>query len=131
MLRSILGVVAGVVAGAVTIFIVEAIGHLIYPPPPGVDFNDPVVLNGLIQNMPFGAKVSVLAAWALGIFAGSAVAVFVAERRSWPAWVVAIVLFAGALSTMVVIPHPDWMAWSATVLTLASAISAAYIWARS
>jgi hypothetical protein len=78
-----------------------------------------------------GFKVGVLIAWALGIFVGSAVAISVAQRQSWPAWVTAVLLFGAALYTMVLIPHPDWMLWGATALTLASAISAAYIWARS
>jgi hypothetical protein len=131
MLRSILGIVGGVVAGALTTFAAEMIGHAVYPPPPGVDLNDPATLQSLMATIPTGAKVAVLVAWALGIFVGSAVAIFVAERQSWPAWVTAIVLFGLALATMAVIPHPDWMLWGASVLTLASAISAAYIWARS
>lgn len=126
MLRSILGVVAGIVAGVVTIALVEAAGHAIFPPPRG-DFGDPAVLNAV----PTGVKLAVLAAWALGVFVGSAVAILVAERRSWPAWVTALALFAAALATMAYIPHPDWMVWGATTLTLASAIAAAYIWARS
>jgi hypothetical protein len=114
-----------------TTFAVEFASHMIYPPPPGVDLNDPASLRAFMEQVPMGAKVGVLIAWGLGIFVGSAVAIFVAQRQSWPAWVTAVLLFGAALSTMVLIPHPDWMLWGATALTLASAISAAYIWARS
>lgn len=131
MLRAILGAIAGIVAGAITTAAVEFAGHLVYPPPPGLDLNDPATLKTLIASIPTGAKVAVLIAWAAGVFVGSAVAVLIAQRQSWPAWVAATVLFGAALATMVQIPHPDWMVLGATLLTLASAIAAAYIWARS
>lgn len=131
MLRGILGVLAGVIAGAITIGIAEFAGHMIYPLPQGIDPHDPAALKTFMAIVPTGAKVAVLVAWALGTFVGSAVAIFVAQRQSWPAWVTATALFGAALATMVQIPHPDWMAAGATVLTLASAIAAAYIWARS
>jgi hypothetical protein len=131
MLRGILGVLAGVVTGSLVVFGAEFAGHALYPPPAGVDFNDPAALRTLMDVIPLGAKVSVLVAWALGIFVGSAIAVVVAQRQSWPAWHTALILFGFALVTMVQIPHPDWMVLGATALTLASAISAAYIWARS
>jgi hypothetical protein len=131
MLRGVLGIVVGLVAGVLTTFVAQLAGHMIYPPPPGIDLNDPALLQAFMKQVPMGAKVGVLVAWALGIFVGSAVAISVAQRRSWPAWATAVLLFGAALYTMVLIPHPDWMLWGATALTLASAISAAYIWARS
>lgn len=131
MQRGILGVIAGIVAGVAITMIVEMIGHTIYPPPPGIDVNNPEALKTLIPSVPLGALIAVNLAWAMGVFAGSATAIFVAERQSWPAWVVAVVLFAFALVTMTYIPHPDWMLLVATLLTLASAIAAAYMLARS
>jgi hypothetical protein len=124
------GVVAGVIAGVLAIFGVELVGHVLYPPPAGV-LDDPEALKTLMSTRPLGAKVSILVAWALGVFVGSAVAILIGQRQSWAAWATALILFAFALVTMVQIPHPDWMAFGATALTLASAISAAYIWARS
>jgi hypothetical protein len=131
MLRGVLGVIAGLVAGVLATGGAEAVGHLLYPLPEGVDVYDPQTQRTLMEIMPAEAKVAVVIAWAFGIFVGSAVAVQVAQRRSWPAWVVAVLLFAAGLYTMIVIPHPDWMLWAATIGTLVSAIAAAYIWARS
>lgn len=131
MLRGILGIVVGLVAGVLMTFVAQLAGHMIYPPPPGMDLNDPALLQAFMEQVPMGAKVGVLVAWALGIFVGSTVAILVAQRQSWAAWVVSVVLFAMALYTMTVIPHPDWMLWAATLGTLVSAIAAAYIFARS
>jgi hypothetical protein len=131
MQRGILGVVAGIIAGVAVTMISEMAGHTFYPPPPGINLEDPQALKTIIDVIPLGAKIAVIVAWALGVFAGSATAIFVAERQSWPAWVTAFVLFGFALATMTYIPHPDWMVLAATLLTLASAIAAAYMWARS
>lgn len=131
MLRGILGVVLGIVAGGLSTGGAEAVGHMIYPPPPGLDLNDPAALQTLMETISLEAKIAVTAAWAFGVFVGSAVAIFASGRQSWPAWVAAVFLFAAGLATMGMIPHPAWMVWTATAMTLVSAISAAYIWARS
>jgi hypothetical protein len=131
MQRGILGVLAGIVAGVAVTMLAEMIGHTIYPPPPGINVNDPEARKTLIASLPLGALIAVNLSWALGVFAGSTTAVLIGTRQSWPAWITAFVLFAFALATMTFIPHPDWMILAATLLTLASAIAAAYMWARS
>ncbi len=131
MLKGLLGTVAGVVAGAITVFAAEAVGHMLWPPPAGIDLRNPDALQDLMSVIPFQAKLAVLIAWGLGTFVGSAVAIFISGRASWPAWLTAFVLFGFALWTMSIIPHPDWMLISATGFTLVSAIAAAFIWARS
>jgi hypothetical protein len=131
MLRGVLGVILGIVVGGLSIGGAEAIGHKIYPPPPGLDLGVPGATATLMETISLEAKIAVVAAWAVGVFLGSATAILVSGRQSWPAWVAALVLFSAALVTMDMIPHPAWMVWTATAMTLVSAISAAYIWARS
>lgn len=130
MLKGLLGVIAGVAVGIVTVFIAESAGHLVWPPPLGIDMNDPEALKELMLIAPIEAKLAVLIAWGLGTFSGSAVAINVSGRASWPAWLTAFILFGLALWTMTFIPHPDWMLFGATALTLVSAITAAFIWAQ-
>jgi hypothetical protein len=131
MLRGFLGVIAGLVVGALATGGGEGLGHFLYPLPEGTDVYDPEVQKTLMNIMPLEARIAVVLAWAFGIFMGCMTAIMIAQRQSWPAWVTAGLLFAFALSTMVVIPHPDWMLWAATAGTLVSAILAAYIFARS
>ncbi len=130
MLKGLLGVIAGVAVGIVTVLIAESAGHLVWPPPLGIDMNDPEALKELMLIAPIEAKLAVLIAWGLGTFSGSAVAINVSGRASWPAWLTAFILFGLALWTMTFIPHPDWMLFGATALTLVSAITAAFIWAQ-
>jgi len=42
--RDALAVLAGVIAGGVVVGAVESVGHLIWPPPPGLDVSDPATL---------------------------------------------------------------------------------------
>lgn len=130
MIRSILGLFVGLLCGVVVVAIAEGLGHLIFPPPPGIDVTKPDQLATIMDQIPLGAKIAVIVAWALGIFAGGAVAILVARRQSWPAWGVAAVLFGFSVYTMMIIPHPIWMMVSAVGVTLAGAFAAVRLFAR-
>jgi len=124
MLRSILAVVAGIFVGAVVIFFVEGLGHMIFPPPDGVDLNDPEQLKSIMKDIPLGAKLAVLAAWGAGVFAGGVAALLIARRWAPVAWVVAATLFTLAGVTMMAIAHPWWMVAGAVLVTCAGAVAA-------
>ena len=72
--RTILGVVAGVIAGGVIVFATEAVGHSLFPPPPAINLADPEDVKRLMASLPAGAFAFVLAGWFLGSFAGAFVA---------------------------------------------------------
>lgn len=109
MLKSALAIVAGLIAGVAIVFVSEAIGHMLYPPPDGVDLKDPDQLKTIMQEIPLGAKLAVLVAWGLGTFGGGVTAIMVSGRKAWPAGIVALILLAGAGATLLMIPHPIWM----------------------
>lgn len=119
MLKNIGAVAVGVLAGALVIFVVEAIGHMIFPPPEGVNVKDPAALAAFMDKIPLGAKVAVIVSWFLGILAGGAAALYIARRWAPVAWVVAATLFAMAAISLFTIPHPWWMVAGAIVATLA------------
>jgi len=116
-MRPFLGTLAGLVAGVVIIFVVEMLGHVLYPPPEGVDLKDPAQLEALMGTIPLGAKIAVLIAWGLGVFGGGAAAVSISGGVRWPAAVVAVVLLGFAAMTMIEIPHPAWMVAGALFAT--------------
>lgn len=124
MLRSVLGVAAGVIVGALIIFVVEAIGHGLFPPPAGVNVKDPRALAEIMDQIPFGAKLAVLLAWFLGILGGGVVGARIGQRWAPVAWIVAATLFAMAVITMIQIPHPLWMAAGSVIATVAGALGA-------
>ena len=113
MLRSVLSVVVGVIVASVLILIVELVGHSMFPPPAGLDPNDPA----FIANIPVSAKIAVVIAWFVGALGGGVVASVIAKRWAPSAWVVAgtVLLLAGV--TMLQFPHPLWMMLGAVAST--------------
>jgi len=109
-MKKILPVVAGVIAGGITVFIVESIGHLIWPPPEGIDITDPEGLAQLMDVIPIGALVFVVIAWIAGAIAGGFVAGKMAKDPSYlPGIITGAVLMVFGVMTMVSVPHPIWM----------------------
>lgn len=121
MLRLILGILAGLVAAVITVMIVEMIGHMIFPPPAGVDVSDPEQLAAIMSEIPLGAKIAVLVAWAIGIVVGGLVAILV-SKRNWTAWVVGLAVLAMGAVTMMMIPHPFWMMVATPLITVLAVV---------
>lgn len=116
--RSILVVLAGAVVAGVLIAAIEAVSSAVFPLPPGLDLHDHEAMRQHIDSLPVGAFLFVLAAWAIGAFAGSWVAARIAARArlAHGLAVGALFLLAGVL-TMLSIPHPWWM-WVGGIVTL-------------
>ncbi len=109
-LRAILAVLAGLVAAALMIMLVERVGQGVYPLPGDLNLADVDGVKAYIMDMPAGAHLFVLAAWMVGTYLGGVVAGSVARRRP-PlfAGIIAACILAGAIFNMVVLPHPFWM----------------------
>lgn len=108
--RTLLAVVLGIVAAGLVVAGIEAIGHALSPPPPGIDPSDPAAMKSLIANLPQSALVIVVLAWALGSIAGGFVAAKVSrlhKRGASLAVGIAMVLLIAV--NFVAIPHPAWM----------------------
>jgi hypothetical protein len=108
VLKKILGVVAGVIVGGVVVGLIEALGHQLFPLAPGVDVRNPKP-----GDIPLGAMLSVLVAWALGSLAGGWVAARFAGMVG--AFVVGAMLMGGGVVNMLMIPSPLWF-WLAGLL---------------
>jgi hypothetical protein len=52
MFRSILAVVLGIALGVALIVAIQAASMAIYPPPEGLDWNDPKAMSAHVRNMP-------------------------------------------------------------------------------
>ena len=124
MMRSILGTLAGVVAGVIVVGLLEGFGHMIFPPPEGVNLMNPEDLSAIMNTISLGAKISVLIAWGAGVFVGGVAALFITKSETWPAWAVGAVLLMGGFYTMTTIPHPIWMIFGAVLVTLAGVYGA-------
>ena len=116
------GGVIGVFAGGLTIFLLEAVGHMLF------GTVDPADLESVPDAM-FGP---VLVAWIVGsAVAGAAATLWARSTSLVLGVVVGLVLLAAAVSNMLVLPHPVWMMVAAVLLMPAAAITAARYSARS
>ncbi|GAB5458402.1 MAG: hypothetical protein Hens3KO_14320 [Henriciella sp.] len=120
MVRIILGLICGAVAAVILVFALETLGHLIFPPPEGLDLKDPEVQKTLMEQIPLGAKIAVLVAWFAGAFGGGIVATRI-TKQSWAAWAIGGFMLLMSGITLTMFPHPAWMIAGAVILPLLAA----------
>jgi hypothetical protein len=111
MLRSVLSFLVGVIVACLVVAVVESLGHTLFPPPPGIDITKPESMAQVMSQIPFGAKLAVVIAWALGSLAGGfAAAKYARQHHVVVALLVGAVLLAFGAYSLFTIPHPLWMA---------------------
>ena len=143
MIRNPAAVIAGLVIAFTLIWLIEKVGHTIYPPPADLDFSDPGAVRPYIATLPIFALLFPMFAWFIGTFAGSLAACLIGTaRRVVFAGIVGVLVLAGTIANLILIPHPLWFsilsvigivvsAWLAVVIapargqTVAEEVSAA------
>jgi hypothetical protein len=118
-IKRIGGTLAGLVAAIIVVALVEWLGHIAYPTPPGLDLAKPADQVRLMELIPFGAKLAVVASWFLGALAGCWAALRISGWAS-AAWMVAAVMVALSVTTQM-LPHPVWMIVAALALPVLAA----------
>lgn len=122
MLRDILAAVTGVAVAIAVVLLAEELNHYIYPPPPGLDLNDPESMRSVVAQLPLGAFVLLLVGWALATLVGAVVAGRIGTAKAWTyPTVVGVVMLAGVASNLILIPHPLWFSIVSPLAILASA----------
>ena len=124
MLKKILSVMLGLAAGVVTIFVMQSISYVMFPPPAGLNLNDPDVLKEYVKNVPFGAMLALIIGYAIGAFAGGFTArlVYKSGGKGIPLIIGALLTIAGVMN-MVMIPHPFWFWIVSLMVFIPSAIA--------
>lgn len=117
IVRLILGLVAGVIVAGIVVALVEGAGHMIWPPPEGLDPTNPEDAAQIMLVIPTAAKVAVVIAWFLGALAGAWVAIAI-SKNVLTGWMVGLLMIVGGIVTTQMFPHPLWMVISAVVLPL-------------
>ena len=126
MIRTGVSAMAGIVIAVVIVMVVEAIGHYVYPPPPGIDVSKADELARLIDSLPIGALLFVVLAWVMGAAGGAVVGSWLAPTRTlFPALAVGLFVTAAVSFTFSTIHHPAWMIVAGLGLPLPSAWIAA------
>ncbi|UIJ45410.1 hypothetical protein LZK98_00115 [Sphingomonas cannabina] len=125
-MRKLLGVIAGIVAAMLVIFVVEMIGHWIAPPPASLDMTDKAALAVYVEGVPLALKLLVALAWFLGALVGGHIALRIA---GWPpaTWIVAVVIAAGGIANVIQLPSPVWMQAAAVLAPLLGGWAALHV----
>jgi hypothetical protein len=128
MMRKLLAAVVGVIVAMLTIQLVEMLGHLVYPPPADIEFDDVEAVREFMASLPVGRILFVGAAWAAGTFLGTLAGALISGSKPLPyAIVVGGMVLAGAATMLLIIPHPWWFTIAAPISIIASAILAVYL----
>ena len=123
VVRNLVAVIGGLIVAMVVVFVVEGIGHAIFPPPEGLDLMNPEDQARLMEAIPTEAKVAVVIAWFLGSLAGACTAIAI-SHRALMAWIVGLVIALMSVWTTQMFPHPDWMLAAGAVLPLVAVLVA-------
>ena len=116
-------IVSSLLVGMMTTGLIQGLGHWLFPAPASVDVTDMESIKANLDKFAPGHFVSVLAAFGLGAFAGTALASHMAPccPRIHCAIVGGILMLLG-LFNLFAMPHPAWMAVAAVLLYPISAI---------
>jgi hypothetical protein len=111
MIRSIIAVIVGVIAGGVFNMAVLMLSWKVYPLPEGANMSDPATMKTYVQSLPTPAFLMVLLAHAGGALVGGFAAGLIARRS--PVVLGAIVggfFLLGGIMNVISIPAPLWFA---------------------
>ena len=117
MLRSIVALICGVIAGSIFNMAIVMLSWVMYPLPDGANTSDPATMKMYIQSLPAQAFLVVLAAHAGGALVGGLVAALIA--RKWQLVLGAIVggfFLIGGIMNILSLPCPVWFAVADLVL---------------
>jgi hypothetical protein len=131
MVRSILGIVLGIVLAVVAIFGIQAVAMIVYPMPEGTDMNNPESLKAALAAMPAGAFVLLLVGYAVGTLAGAWLAATIARRAPVVhGLIIGVFFLLGNLINVSRLPHPVWYVVVSIVMFLPLAFVGARLAAR-
>ncbi len=107
MLKSSLAVLAGIIGGSAVIWLIEALGHALFPAPAGLGMQGPGVTSEHLQQMPVLLLSVVLLAYAAGSFAGGWISVAISEKLR-DSIIVGFALLVFGIVNLLMVSHPVW-----------------------
>src|SRR5215204_3065139 len=109
MTRNIIAIIAAIVTGGVVVFLMDVLGHSIYPAPAGLDPGRPETISDYLKSVPVGGLLFIALSQAAGAFSGGFVSSIISKKPRIALIYGAIALTFGVLNLLAV-PHPVWLA---------------------
>lgn len=116
--------IAGIAIAIAIVWLIEAVGHSVYPPPPNLNFADADAMRAYTSTLPIGAFLFVGGAWFVATLCGTFAACKIGDAKPlvFAAVVGGLMLIATA-ANLIMIPHPLWF----SILGVAGIIVAAWL----
>ena len=123
MIKRILSIVFGLIAGVVTISLIESLGHAMFPVAP-LNMSNPEAIKNFVESLPIGAIAMVLVGWVFGAFAGGVIASLIDSENAFRnSVVIGVVILILSIINLLIIPSPIWMWIGAIILIIPFAIA--------
>jgi hypothetical protein len=129
MIRTILALVGGILAGFCLVMLGEFVLAFVYPPPANLNTNDPQAMADYMATMPDSAFLLVLLSQIGGAFGGGFVAALIAKRgKILHAAVVGVIsLLAGVVNLLMLPKHPLWFMIADSLLYIPAACAGGFL----
>ena len=122
--KNIAAGIAGVVVALALVWLIEMVGHSVYPPPPNLNFADADVMRDYISKLPIGAFLFVGGAWFVATLCGTFAACKIGTAKPIVfAGVVGGLMLIATVANLIMIPHPLWF----SILGVAGVVVAAWL----
>lgn len=126
--RNIVAIIFAMVTGVIVVGTIESIGHVLYPPPVGLELDTPAQMGEYIGNLPAAALLIVLAGWSTGIFSGCLLAGIIGFKQGKFCSTVYSLVFCSVVGLMLYqVPSPAWFRCSGLILLVPSAFAGWYV----
>jgi hypothetical protein len=122
MVRNILGVIAGFFVGGIFVFLLEWIGHQVYPLPAGVDMTNTAAIVEYMKTAPLGAFLAVLVAQSAGSLFGGLITGLITIAKNTCAIIYGVLALIMAAINVFMIPSPIWFSVLALLLPIPLAL---------
>ena len=127
---SIVALIAGLGACAVTLFVAEGLSLWLASPPDNLDISDRAALADYVDGVGLGPQLLLVLGWGLGSLFGAKIAFRISHGLDWTSWVVALGMIGMIMPALLAYEHPDWMFAAATLLPLAGAFIVTRYWRK-
>ena len=122
--KNIAAGIAGVVIAFAIVWLIEAVGHSVYPPPPNLNFADADAMRAYTSTVPIGALLFVAGAWIVATLCGTFAACKIGHATPVIfAGVVGGLMLLATAANLILIPHPLWF----SILGIVGIIVAAWL----
>ena len=123
-MRSIAGLIAGLVVAAMAVLLISQIGAMLFPVTSlDADARDPEQFSAAFRGAPLGTKLSLILALLGASWAGGATARLI-SRHGWTAWAIAGLTLLLSLAILNIIALPVWMQFALVLAPLIGGVLA-------